>query len=59
MNATEETRKEILASDTEEVTKILETLDNSSIILARTYMTALSDRQQIEKARNAAAVQTI
>lgn len=59
MNATEEIRKEILASDTEEVTKILEMLDKNSIILARTYMTALADRQQLEKARSAKAVQTV
>lgn len=51
----EEIRKEILSSDTEEVAKILETLDKNSIILARTYMTALADRQELEKAKLAAA----
>lgn len=30
----------MLSSDTEEVAKILETLDENSIVLARTYMTA-------------------
>ena len=40
---------------TEEVAKILETLDENSIVLARTYMTALADRQKIEKAKLAAA----
>ncbi len=51
MKLTEETRKEMLSSDTREVAKILETLDENSIVLARTYMTALSDRQKIEKAK--------
>ncbi|WP_251209446.1 hypothetical protein [Acetatifactor aquisgranensis] len=55
MKPTEETRKEMLSSDTREVAKILETLDENSIVLARTYMTALSDRQKIEKAKLAAA----
>lgn len=49
MRNTEEMQKVILSSDTEEVTKILETLDENSIVLARTYITALSDRQKIEK----------
>lgn len=51
MRNTEETRKAMVSSDTEEVAKILETLDENSIVLARTYMTALSDRQKIEKAK--------
>lgn len=51
MKGAEEIRKTILSSDTEEVAKILETLDENSIVLARTYMTALSDRQKIEKAK--------
>ena len=51
MKGAEEIRKEMLSSDTEEVTKILESLDESSIILARTYMTALEDRQKIDKAK--------
>ncbi len=51
MRNTEEMRKAIVSSDTEEVAKILETLDENSIVLARTYMTALSDRQKIEKAK--------
>ena len=55
MKPTEETRKEMLSSDTREVAKILETLDENSIVLARTYMTALSDRQKIETAKLAAA----
>lgn len=52
MRNTEEMQKAILSSDTEEVTKILETLDENSIVLARTYMMALSDRQKIEKAKS-------
>lgn len=55
MKGAEEIRKEMLSSDTEEVTKILETLDENSIVLARTYMTALADRQKLEKAKLAAA----
>ena len=51
MRNTEEMRKAIVSSDTKEVAKILETLDENSIVLARTYMTALSDRQKIEKAK--------
>lgn len=51
MKTTEEIRKEIMSSEMEEVTKILENLDGNSIVLARTYMMALSDRQQIEKER--------
>lgn len=51
MRNTEEMRKAMVSSDTEEVTNILETLDENSIVLARTYMTALSDRQKIEKAK--------
>ena len=55
MKGAEEIRKTILSSDTEEVAEILETLDENSIVLARTYMTALADRQKIEKAKLAAA----
>lgn len=51
MKGAEEIKKEMLSYDTEEVAKILETLDENSIVLARTYMTALSDRQKIEKAK--------
>lgn len=53
MKSAEEIRKEMFSSDTEEVAKILETLDENSTVLARTYMTALSDRQKIEKAEQA------
>lgn len=54
MKNAKEIGKTILSSDTEEVAKILETLDGNSIVLARTYMTALSDRQRIEKEKLAA-----
>ena len=55
MKGAEEIRRTVLSSDTEEVTKILESLDENSIVLARTYMTALADRQKLEKAKLAAA----
>lgn len=55
MKGAGEIRKTMLSSETEEVTKILESLDENSIVLARTYMTALADRQKIEKAKLAAA----
>ena len=55
MKNTEEMRKAIVSSDTEEVAKILKTLDENSIVLARTYMSALSDRQRIEETKLAVA----
>lgn len=48
MKNVDEMRKTMFSSDTEEVAKILETLDENSIVLARTYMTALADRQKLE-----------
>ncbi len=51
----EEIRKEMLSSDTEEVAKILESLDENSTVLARTYLTALADKQKIENAKLSAA----
>lgn len=54
MKMAEEIRKTMFSSDTEEVAKVLEELDEKSIVLARTYMTALADRQKIEKAKLAA-----
>ena len=47
----EEIRKSILSSDTKEVTKILETLDENSKVLAKTYLSALADKQQLENAK--------
>ncbi len=43
----EEIRREIFSPYTGEVTKILEILDENSIVLART----LADRQRIEKVK--------
>lgn len=41
-------RKEMFSSDTEEVANILNVLDENSIILAKTYITALADKQKFE-----------
>lgn len=51
MNTTEEIRHAMMSSDTEEVTKILETLDRNAMVLARTYISALSDKQEFEEAK--------
>ncbi len=51
----EEIRKAMISSDMEEVTKILETLDENSKVLAKTYLSALADRQRIENAKLVAA----
>ena len=56
MKNEEKIKKAIFSTDTKEVAKILETLDENSIVLARTYMMALSDRQKIEEAKLATAV---
>lgn len=56
MKNKDETRKEIFSPDTEEVVKILERLDKSSMILAKTYMTALADKQELENAKLAIVV---
>ena len=53
MNAAEEIRKEIVSPKTKEIAKILENLDGNSIVLARTYMTALADRQKLEEIKSA------
>lgn len=52
---TEEIRKSMNGTDTKEVTALLETLDEDSKVLAKTYLSALSDRQQLEKSKLAAA----
>lgn len=44
----EEFNKEVAASETKEVVEILETLDPKSIVLAKVYLTALGDRQELE-----------
>lgn len=55
MKTVEEIRKEMFSSDTEEVARNLEKLDENSMVLARTYITALADRQKLENARAATA----
>ncbi len=55
VSKTEEIRRTMISSDTEEVTKILETLDENSKVLAKTYLSALADRQRIENAKLAVA----
>ena len=45
----EELRKSMNGTDTKEVTELLEILDESSKLLAKTYLSALVDRQQLEK----------
>ena len=49
----EEIRKIVVAPDSEEVAKLLESLDENSKVLAKTYMSA--DRQRLEKSKAAAA----
>ena len=45
----EELRKSMNGTDTKEVTELLEILDESSKLLAKTYLSALADKQQLEK----------
>ncbi len=52
---TEEIRKSMAGTDTMEVTDLLESLDENSKVLAKTYLSALADRQQLEKSKLAAA----
>ena len=49
MANTEEIRKSMNATDTKEVTDLLESLDDNSKALAKTYLSALADRQRIER----------
>lgn len=46
-----EIRKSMNATDTKEVTELLESLDRNSMVLAKTYLSALADRQQLENAK--------
>lgn len=55
MRNAEEIRKSMTSPDTMEVVKLLEALDEKKIVLAKTYMGALADMQQLEKAKKAAA----
>lgn len=49
MKTAEEIRKDFISSETKELVKILENLDGKSVVLARTYMTALADKQKLEE----------
>lgn len=44
----DELRKTVTDSETKEVVKILEGLDKTSVVLAKVYLTALGDRQELE-----------
>lgn len=55
MKSEQEGRKAISSSESEEIAKVLENLDGNSIVLAKMYMTALSDRQKFEKTKLAVA----
>lgn len=57
MKNAEEIRKTVVAPDSEEVAKLLESLDENSKVLAKTYLSALADRQRIE--RNKAALAAV
>ncbi len=48
MNSALELQKLILSPDTQDLCALLESLDNKSRILARTYLTALADRAQFD-----------
>lgn len=51
MENTKEVMMAIMSSDTKEVVKELEILDESSMVLAKTYITALADKIKFEKAK--------
>ncbi len=44
----EEFQNKITSPETGEVVRILETLDQKSVVLAKVYLTALGDRQELE-----------
>ncbi len=46
-----EVKKNIIDSDSEEVIKLLESLDADSKILAKTYLSALVDMQWLKKSK--------
>ena len=50
---TEEIRKAMLAPDTDEVKALLEEIstDEGSRVLAKTYISALADRQRLERSK--------
>ncbi len=49
MKSAEEIRKELLSSETKEVAEILESLDKTSMVLAKTYLMALADRERMKE----------
>ena len=53
MNEAIKTRKAM--TETEEVAQLLEKLDFNSKLLAKTYLSALADRQKIEEIREKVA----
>ena len=55
MAKAEEIRKTVVAPDSEEVVKLLESLDENSKVLAKTYLSALADRQRMERSKAALA----
>ncbi len=55
MANTEEIKKTIASPESEEVAVLLESLDENSKVLAKTYMSALADRQRLEKSKAALA----
>lgn len=55
MTNTEEIRKTMASPESEEVVVLLESLDENSKVLAKTYMSALADRQRLEKSKAAMA----
>lgn len=48
----EEIRKEMESGESKKVAAMLESLDENSKTLAKTYMSALADRQRIERRKN-------
>ena len=55
MANTEEIRKTIASPENEEVAVLLESLDENSKVLAKTYLSALADRQRLENSNAALA----
>ena len=58
MSNNEEIRKTIASSESKEVAVLLESLDENSKLLAKTYLSALADRRRIELAKAAKNLET-
>ena len=56
MDKTLKIQKSMLPPESHEISVLLESLDNNSRILAKTYLTALADRDRMEKAKQTAMV---